>query len=270
MSYPHYNQLSRSYNPIMPLLPLKQYDLLPSIPSPTPIEATPSRKRKRPTSNEESSGDFLGYPSNQYSVNSDLAGPIVDCIIQTRLADSSNETARNQMVGCFGSNLPAELESTLLNNSTVPLTSIDEASEPQRKFHRRSTISTFQGQYDPARDEIRRLLGVGWTLFSQDFHMQAAMRGWARYIENHYPLSSVHILLQSKGLEGYLTATAQGYYLFTEDLSEGRLVGATWTTCVANLQSWPIRFEGVEVLRAARTPTPLSDREKTRPCWVCC
>ena len=40
------------------------------------------------------------------------------------------------------------------------------------------------------------------------------------------------------------------FYLFTEDLSEARLVGSTWDNCLQNLRSAPIAFEGINVLKA--------------------
>ena len=88
--------------------------------------------------------------------------------------------------------------------------------------------------------------------------MEAAARGWARYLDNHYSahVQGAQILLQSKGLNAYLVGSQLGFYLFSEDLSEGRLVGRSWDTCLNNLRVHPIAFEGENVLRAAKTPGP--------------
>lgn len=62
--------------------------------------------------------------------------------------------------------------------------------------------------------------------------------------------------MKSKGLNAYLVSSLEGFYLFGEDLLEGRLVGRNWNTCLSNLRSHPVAFEGDEVLRAERTPGP--------------
>lgn len=107
---------------------------------------------------------------------------------------------------------------------------------------------------DPAIDQFTHLLGVGWSRVSEDKDVQAATRGCAKYIENHYPLSMAKILLKSKSLDACLAETGEGYYLFQEDLSEGKLVGRDWVTCLGNLQRSPIIFEGMATLKAVRTP----------------
>ncbi|KAI9800205.1 MAG: hypothetical protein M1825_004189 [Sarcosagium campestre] len=109
----------------------------------------------------------------------------------------------------------------------------------------------------PRIDDCTHILGIGWTRYGDDAadpHMQAAARGWARYIENHYPLSSVRLLLESKALNAYLVATAQGFFLFQDDLRQGRLVGSTEQATLANLQTVPVSFEGAESLTAVGTP----------------
>lgn len=67
-------------------------------------------------------------------------------------------------------------------------------------------------------------------------------------------MQDAQILLQSKGLNAYLVAASDGFYLFEDDLSEGRLVGRSWERCLANLKAVPLGFEGGEVLRATRMP----------------
>lgn len=112
---------------------------------------------------------------------------------------------------------------------------------------------------DPAIDDFTYALGIGWTrLASGDPDIQAAARGWVRYLENHYSnhIHGAEILLQSKGLNAYLVKSEEGFYLFREDLLEGRLVGRNWNTCWNNLRTHPIAFERDEALRAERTPVP--------------
>lgn len=113
---------------------------------------------------------------------------------------------------------------------------------------------------DPAVDDSTHLLGIGWTRLraddpAADADVQAAARGWAKYINNHYPgVADAQILLQSKGLSAYLVAASGGFWLFREDLSEGRLVGGCWETCLASLRGGMAGLEGGEVVRAVRTP----------------
>jgi hypothetical protein len=114
----------------------------------------------------------------------------------------------------------------------------------------------------PTIDDFTYALGIGWTrIASEDPDIQAAARGWARYLENHYPVHvhGAEILLKSKGLNAYLVGCQEGFYLFNEDLLEGRLVGRSWDSCLNNLRSHPISFEGEVVLRAERTPGPDSN-----------
>ena len=115
---------------------------------------------------------------------------------------------------------------------------------------------------EPAVDDYTVLLGVGWTrLNAGDAHIQAAARGWARYIENHYPLNDVSILLQSKGLSSYLVGCNEGFFLFHEDLGEGRLLGQTFETTMRNLRCQPVAFEGVDSVHAIGTPQYIAQHE---------
>ena len=143
-------------------------------------------------------------------------------------------------------------------------------SLPSRKSQRLDTSSTNEfassapltpasspsksGPEEPTIDYFTHLLGVGWSRVGIDNDVRAAARGWAKYIENHYPVTGAEILLQSRGLDACLVGAQQGYFLFKEDLSEGRLVGSNWETCLTNLQSTPMAFEGAEILQAAQTP----------------
>ena len=118
-----------------------------------------------------------------------------------------------------------------------------------------SCIPSKSTPLEPAVDDSTHLLGIGWTRLPSDDDAVAAARGWAKYINNHYPgVRDAQILLQSNGLSAYLVAAADGFYLFKEDLSEGRLVGRSWKACLANLRAVPMGFEGGQVLRAAGTP----------------
>lgn len=111
-------------------------------------------------------------------------------------------------------------------------------------------------------DQATIALGVGWTqMSSEDPDLQAAARGWARYLENHYSrhIHGAEILLKNRGLDAYLVGCQEGFFLFTEDLLRGQLVGRSWEICLNNLRCQPIQFEGSEILTAERTPGPETD-----------
>jgi hypothetical protein len=105
-------------------------------------------------------------------------------------------------------------------------------------------------------DEFTIQLGIGWRRISDDEHIQAAARGWARYIENHFPLSSVQIRLESKGLQSYLVEAAEGFFLFAEDLRKGQLVSSTAQGTLHNLRQPQPVFEGSHIMSAAESPQP--------------
>jgi hypothetical protein len=113
---------------------------------------------------------------------------------------------------------------------------------------------------DPTVDSFTVHLGIGWSRISEDEHIQAAARGWARFVENHYPLSNVQIRLQSKGLASYLVQASEGFFLFAEDLKQGRLVSVSLRKTFENLKTSPPEFDSDEVL----VETPKMEAEMKR------
>lgn len=110
----------------------------------------------------------------------------------------------------------------------------------------------------PTIDNFTLHLGIGWRRISDDEHIQAAARGWARFIENHFPVSNARILLESNGLQSYLVEANEGFFLFAENLRQGQLVSQTAEGALQNLQCSPPRFDGMETLSAAESPRPVS------------
>ncbi|OTA65301.1 hypothetical protein K449DRAFT_403896 [Hypoxylon sp. EC38] len=108
----------------------------------------------------------------------------------------------------------------------------------------------------PIIDNFTLHLGIGWSRISDDEHIQAAARGWARYIENHFPVTNVRIQLESKGLQSYLVEATEGFFLFAENLRQGQLVSKDLNRAFANLKMSPPVFEGPEVMSAAESPRP--------------
>ncbi|KAL1907456.1 hypothetical protein Sste5344_006798 [Sporothrix stenoceras] len=133
-------------------------------------------------------------------------------------------------------------------------------SSPKRDLRDASPVtpdgSSSADPSQPVIDDFTFHLGIGWNRLSEDKHIQAAARGWARYIENHYPVTEPKILLESKGLESYLVEAREGYFLFAENLRQGRLVSSNPQRALVNLKSSPPAFDGAETMAAAGTPLP--------------
>jgi hypothetical protein len=121
-----------------------------------------------------------------------------------------------------------------------------------------STPTTLSSSANPSGypivDDFTLQLGIGWRRVGNDENIQAAARGWAKFIENHYPISNVIIRLESKGLQSYLVEASEGYFLFDENLRNGRLVSTTGEGALQNLKSNPPVFEGPETMMAAQHP----------------
>lgn len=103
---------------------------------------------------------------------------------------------------------------------------------------------------DPTVDDFTMHLGIGWSRVSSDEDMQAAARGWTRYIENHFQITDPKILLQSRGLSSYLVEAREGWFLFSEDLKQGRLVATSLERTFVHLRTSPPIFDGEDVLVA--------------------
>jgi hypothetical protein len=117
----------------------------------------------------------------------------------------------------------------------------------------------------PVIDDFTLHLGIGWRKIGDDEHIQAAARGWARYIENHYPITNVHIRLESNGLQSYLVEASEGFFLFADNLRNGRLVSTDVEGALRNLQNSPPVFDGAETLVAAESPSPVASQPELHP-----
>ncbi|TQS34750.1 hypothetical protein Golomagni_04858 [Golovinomyces magnicellulatus] len=117
----------------------------------------------------------------------------------------------------------------------------DTSDEAPRKLARFNSTSLIE----PCVDEFSRHLGVGWSKLSDsDLDLQAAARGWAKFIENHFSITNVEIRLWSKGLACYLVQATEGFYLFGDDLKQGRLVGVDLETALMNIKGPVPIFKG--------------------------
>ena len=110
------------------------------------------------------------------------------------------------------------------------------------------------GYTEPTIDDFTRHLGIGWSRISTDEDIQAASRGWTKYINNHYPVTDAKLRLQSRGLASYLVEANEGFFLFGEDLKHGQLVSTTLDKTFANLAGPTPVFDGTTVMEAGQTP----------------
>ena len=107
----------------------------------------------------------------------------------------------------------------------------------------------------PTHDAASLALGVGWSSIPVNPTMSAAARGWAKYIETAFPLRSAKVVWRNEGMGAFLASAvawdgSPGYFLFDEELTQGRLVAKSWERCLDGLRSQPFAFEGEATLGA--------------------
>lgn len=138
--------------------------------------------------------------------------------------------------------LRLDMTATPLNDDTSSV-GASSAASPERSSY-----------VEPTVDDFTRHLGIGWSSLSSDPDIQAAVRGWTRFIENHFAVTNAKIRLQSRGLASYLVEADEGFFLFAEDLRKGQLVSTDLQKTWMNLSSPIPVFEGETVMEAVGTP----------------
>lgn len=139
-------------------------------------------------------------------------------------------------------------------------------ASPGREMSDASTLvspPTPDASAQPVVDDFTLHLGIGWNRISSDEHIQAAARGWARYIEDHFPVTNAQIKLESKGLESYLVEAEEGFFLFGENLRQGRLVSRDPQRVLENLRTSPPTFDGPNTMEATESPKPVETEPTT-------
>jgi len=243
--------------------------------SQTPI--TKSRKRSRDEAADNLSDDNSDHIASspilapehedewQYGEGMTLTKPngfIIDASSQTGTwVEEKEEQAEKESQSQIINSRP-ELRNTKLQR-------LDNSATP---FVADEIVSTFIASSppkptEPTIDDFTIHLGIGWSRISSDDHIQAAARGWAKFIENNYPVTAPVIQLESRGLNSYLVEAKEGFFLFGEDLKRGRLVAQRFGDAVRNLKVNPPVFEGEEVL-LARDGGFVGESEKGRDAFV--
>lgn len=99
---------------------------------------------------------------------------------------------------------------------------------------------------EPLIDEATRSLGISWQRMDSTEALRINQRAYAKWIQNHYPrLTNVTIWLENSALPAYLvtaenTSTGQSeYYIFSNDLTEARLVTTDPNQLIPRLRMLP-------------------------------
>ncbi|KAI0025843.1 hypothetical protein F4780DRAFT_232479 [Xylariomycetidae sp. FL0641] len=174
--------------------------------------------------------------------------------------DTAEETRKNEEARAFDQQERPSLrshKSQRLDMRTATVPGIQPSVSRVSPVRDADPAATTANTSLPNVDNFTLHLGIGWSRISEEEHIQAAARGWARYIENHFPVNNVRIQLQSKGLQSYLVEASEGFFLFAEDLRQGQLVSRDVNQALANLKMNPPAFEGLEVMSAAESPKPV-------------
>ncbi|KAI5356572.1 hypothetical protein Slin14017_G130570 [Septoria linicola] len=99
---------------------------------------------------------------------------------------------------------------------------------------------------EPLIDEVTRRLGISWARMDSTEARQINQRAYSRWISNHYAqLTDVSIWFENSSIPGYLVAALNAYngqheyYIFSEDLTEARLVTTDPAQLIPRLQMLP-------------------------------
>ncbi|OJD16744.1 hypothetical protein AJ78_03123 [Emergomyces pasteurianus Ep9510] len=298
----------------------------PASSSTAPLTMNPSRKRSRDDYNADSSSTFFSVEDDQRdsgfgstttsSPAIEEADPTYDGNAMIVLNDRDSLRTTNYTNESSCSNLPSR-KSQRLDTSASRSPAWDDNTMATIQAKLQSATQTYDNYrnhlpkrqpssssftpltpQEPQLDSITLLLGISWQRVSrsEDAHVAAALRGWERYIQNHYAawIAQAEILLKHRGLGAFLVAgripgsgsgstspsttgaimsstntdidtngngngnnwgAATRFYLFSEDLTEARLVGNDWDSCLRNLREVPIRYADGSVVLRASAPT---------------
>ena len=132
----------------------------------------------------------------------------------------------------------------------------DSAGEgPDTRTGSSSSISPTAQSGEVRIDEWTLHLGIGWLSSEGDSIAESSLRGHQKYIQNHYPLSNVKIVAYNKQHCMCLVESAQGWYLFDEDLKSGRLLAREKEEALRNAAHNPIIFKDQDALKPKESGT---------------
>lgn len=99
---------------------------------------------------------------------------------------------------------------------------------------------------EPLIDEATRVLGISWTRMDSTEALQISQKAYSKWIQNHYhSLKDVTVWFENSAIPGYLGAALNvyngqhEYYIFSDDLTEARLVTNEPSQLMPRLQLLP-------------------------------
>jgi hypothetical protein len=99
---------------------------------------------------------------------------------------------------------------------------------------------------EPLIDEATRALGISWTRMDSTEALQISRAAYSKWIQNHYPsLKDVSVWFENSAIPGYLVEAQNAYsnqrefYIFSNDLTEARLVTSDTSQLLPRLQLLP-------------------------------
>ncbi|KAK3697492.1 hypothetical protein LTR37_017438 [Vermiconidia calcicola] len=99
---------------------------------------------------------------------------------------------------------------------------------------------------EPLIDEATRVLGISWTRMDSTEALRINKAAYAKWIQNHYAsLKDVSVWFENSAIPGYLVQARNGYsgqqeyYIFSNDLTEAKLVTTDPAQLVPRLKLLP-------------------------------
>ena len=249
---------------------------VPSMPSPTEMMDTtaPNQYFASNHYNDQhaSANDTLpSFAANPFAPNPNASIPTTPGSVAGRKR-SRGETLTEDDIEPDGSlptpasesgNMPRSEPSWLEDNMAVP-SAVDQLRRPSmtsRKSQRKH-VSSSGGSNDlaqlvlpanmrevttePLVDEVTRKLGISWSRMDASEARQINQAAYSKFIANHYPaLKDVKVWFENAALPGYLVQATNVYsgesefYLFSNDLTEARLVTRDASQLIPRLQMLP-------------------------------
>ena len=104
---------------------------------------------------------------------------------------------------------------------------------------------------EPLIDEATRVLGISWTRMDSTEALRINKAAYAKWIQNHYSgLKDVSVWFENSAIPGYLVQARNGYsgqqeyYIFSNDLTEAKLVTADAAQLVPRLKMLELAAPG--------------------------
>lgn len=125
---------------------------------------------------------------------------------------------------------------------------------------------------EPLIDEVTRRLGISWTRMDSTEARQINQRSYSKWISNHYPqLTDVSIWFENSAMDIYLVSCLNAYngqheyYIFSQDLTEARLVTTDPSQLIPRLEMLPALHLAAPggCLRAETDPITAAQNEVT-------